>query len=91
MPYAPLRRPDQLLDDPHLQAAVSSSPCRWRTAGSGDLPKLPFASTAYEFTLRLPPPNLGEHTREVLAGLGLGAAEIDALIAAKVVLQGEGR
>jgi crotonobetainyl-CoA:carnitine CoA-transferase CaiB-like acyl-CoA transferase len=29
---------------------------------------------------RLPGPALGEHTREVLAGLGYGAAEIDALI-----------
>ncbi len=90
VPYAPLRRPDQLKDDPHLQAgqllAVPMADGR-----TGDLPKLPFASTAYDFTLRLPPPKLGEHTSEVLSSLGLGAAEIDALIAAKVVAQGEGR
>jgi crotonobetainyl-CoA:carnitine CoA-transferase CaiB-like acyl-CoA transferase len=54
----------------------------------GNLPKLPFASDAYDFAVRLPPPGLGEHTREVLAEAGLAASEIDALIAAKVVLQG---
>ena len=41
--------------------------------------------------MRLPPPKLGEHTREVLGEAGLDRAQIDALIAAGVVVQGEGR
>ena len=91
VPYAPLRRPDQLLDDPHLKESGQLLPVPMEDGRIGNLPKLPFASTAYDFTLRLPPPKLGEHTREVLAEAGLDAAEIDALIAAKVALQGEKR
>ena len=88
VPYAPLRRPDQLLDDPHLIASGQLLPVPMADGRIGNLPKLPFTSDAYDFTVRLPPPGLGEHTRAVLAEVGLPAAEIDALIAAKVVLQG---
>ncbi len=86
VPYAPLRRPDQLLDDPHLKASGQLLPVPMDGGRIGTLPKLPFASDAYEFTVRLPPPRLGEHTREVLAEAGLAAAEIETLIAEKVVL-----
>ena len=91
VPYAPLRRPDQLLDDPHLIESGQLMPVPMEDGRIGALPKLPFASTAYDFTVRLPPPKLGEHTREVLAEAGLAAAEIDALLAANVVLQGDKR
>ena len=67
VPYAPLRRPDQLMDDPHLRETGQLLPVPMADGRIGTLPKLPFASTAYDFTLRLPPPNLGEHTREVLS------------------------
>jgi crotonobetainyl-CoA:carnitine CoA-transferase CaiB-like acyl-CoA transferase len=87
VPYAPLRRPDQLLDDPHLVASGQLLPVPMDGGKIGNLPKLPFASTAYDFTLRRPPPKLGEQTREVLSELGLPAAEIDALFAATVVAQ----
>jgi crotonobetainyl-CoA:carnitine CoA-transferase CaiB-like acyl-CoA transferase len=88
VPYAPLRRPDQLLDDPHLRDSGQLLPVPMEGGKIGNLPKLPFASTAYEFTLRRHPPGLGEQTREVLAEIGLPAAEIDALVTAKVVLDG---
>jgi crotonobetainyl-CoA:carnitine CoA-transferase CaiB-like acyl-CoA transferase len=91
VPYAPVRRPDQLLDDPHLKATGQLMPIPMEDGRIGHLPKLPFSSSAYEFGLRRPAPNLGEHTREVLGEAGLDAARIDALIAAKVVAQGEGR
>jgi crotonobetainyl-CoA:carnitine CoA-transferase CaiB-like acyl-CoA transferase len=43
-----------------------------------------FSATPVDHSV--PPPLLGEHTREVLGGvLGLGAAEIDALARAGVV------
>jgi crotonobetainyl-CoA:carnitine CoA-transferase CaiB-like acyl-CoA transferase len=89
VPYAPLRRPDQLLDDPHLKESRQLLPVPMEDGRIGNLPKLPFTSSAYDFAVRLPPPKLGEHTREVLREAGLPAAEIDALIADKVVLQGE--
>jgi crotonobetainyl-CoA:carnitine CoA-transferase CaiB-like acyl-CoA transferase len=91
VPYAPLRRPDQLLDDPHLKESGQLLPVAMEDGRIGNLPKLPFASTAYDFTVRLPPPKLGEHTREVLEAAGLAVSEIDALIAANIVLQGQKR
>jgi crotonobetainyl-CoA:carnitine CoA-transferase CaiB-like acyl-CoA transferase len=49
-------------------------------------------TTLFPFTLdgerpgvRLNPPKRGEHTREVLAAIGIGQREIDALIEARVV------
>ena len=49
-------------------------------------------TTLFPFTLdgerpgvRLNPPRRGEHTREVLAGIGLASAEIDALIESRTV------
>ncbi len=89
VPYAPVKRPDQLLDDPHLKATNQLLPVPMDGGQIGNLPKLPFRSDAYEFTLRKPPPNLGENTREVLAEAGFEASDIESLIADKVVVQGE--
>jgi crotonobetainyl-CoA:carnitine CoA-transferase CaiB-like acyl-CoA transferase len=91
VPYAPLRRPDQLLDDPHLKESGQLLPVPMGDGRIGTLPKLPFASDAYDFTVRRPPPRLGEQTREVLAEAGFDPAEIDALIAEKAAMQGEER
>ena len=88
VPYAPLRRPDQLLDDPHLKASGQLMTVPMEGGKTGNLPKLPFTSTAYDFTLRYGAPGLGENTREVLAEAGMATAEIDALIAAKAIAQG---
>jgi crotonobetainyl-CoA:carnitine CoA-transferase CaiB-like acyl-CoA transferase len=91
VPYAPLQRPDQLLDDPHLKESGQLLPVPMGDGRIGTLPKLPFASDASEFTVRRPPPRLGEQTREVLAEAGYDPAEIDALIAEKAAMQGEQR
>ncbi len=88
VPYAPVQRPDQLLDDPHLHATGQLLPTPMQDGRTGNLPKLPFNSSDYEFGIRRPPPGLGEHTREVLGEAGLSQAEIDALVSAKVVLSG---
>ena len=44
VPYAPLRRPDQLLDDPHLIASGQLLPVPMADGRIGNLPKLPFTS-----------------------------------------------
>jgi crotonobetainyl-CoA:carnitine CoA-transferase CaiB-like acyl-CoA transferase len=86
VPYAPLRRPDQLVDDPHLNASnqfmLTPLPDREQPA---KLPKLPVRSSAFEMGLARPAPRLGEHTREVLAELGLAKDEIDALASRRVI------
>ena len=81
VPFAPLRRPDQLVDDPHLNAADQFVVTPLPGIGLAKLPKLPVRSSAFDMGLRRPAPGLGEHTREILAELGLTAAEIDGLAA----------
>jgi crotonobetainyl-CoA:carnitine CoA-transferase CaiB-like acyl-CoA transferase len=85
VPFAPLRRPDQLVDDPHLNASHQFVATPLPDGRTAKLPKLPVRSTAYELGLRRPPPATGEHTRAVLEELGLSTDEIDALAAHGVI------
>jgi len=85
IPFAPLRRPDQLLNDPHLNASNQFLDTPLPGRGTAKLPKMPVRSTAYEFELRRPAPELGEHTREVLTECGLTKDEIDALASRRVI------
>jgi crotonobetainyl-CoA:carnitine CoA-transferase CaiB-like acyl-CoA transferase len=85
IPFAPLRRPDQLVDDHHLNASNQFMDTPLPGRGTAKLPKMPVRSTAYEFGLRRPAPELGEHTRDVLTELGLTKDEIDALASRRVI------
>jgi crotonobetainyl-CoA:carnitine CoA-transferase CaiB-like acyl-CoA transferase len=85
IPFAPLRRPDQLVDDPHLNASGQFVDTPLPGRGLAKLPKMPVRSTEYEFRLRRPAPELGEHTREVLAEYGLSGEEMDALASRRVI------
>jgi crotonobetainyl-CoA:carnitine CoA-transferase CaiB-like acyl-CoA transferase len=85
IPFAPLRRPDQLVDDRHLNASEQFVVTPLPGRDPAKLPKLPVRSTAYEFGLRRPAPQLGEHTREVLSELGLSKEDIDALASRRVI------
>jgi crotonobetainyl-CoA:carnitine CoA-transferase CaiB-like acyl-CoA transferase len=85
VPFAPLRRPDQLVDDPHLNASGQFIATPLPGRGTAKLPKLPVRSTAFEMGLRRPAPRLGEHTLEVLQELGIPRDEIDALASRRVI------
>ncbi|MDB5915035.1 MAG: L-carnitine dehydratase/bile acid-inducible protein [Ramlibacter sp.] len=89
LPFAPIRRPEDLLDDEHLLA----------TGGLADvtLPDGPKAGQSVKTTLfpitmqgcrlgvRLQPPRLGEHSRELLSAAGYSSGEIDDLRARAVI------
>jgi crotonobetainyl-CoA:carnitine CoA-transferase CaiB-like acyl-CoA transferase len=78
LPFAPIARPWDLLDDPHLKASGGLL----RTAASGktiNVPALPLALAGKRMGKRADPPRVGEHGRELLAGLGCSPQEIERL------------
>ena len=89
LPFAPIMKPEQLLDDPHLNATGGLADI---LLTDGERAGQPVKATLFPFTLdgqrpgvRLNPPQRGEHTHEVLAALGIPEPEIDALIDARAV------
>ena len=92
LPCAPIVRPDQLFDDPHLTAsgglAPLSIPPDGSTAGSSietRTPLLPLTLDGARLPLRTHPPRLGAQSRDILERLGYRPADIEQLIADGVV------
>jgi crotonobetainyl-CoA:carnitine CoA-transferase CaiB-like acyl-CoA transferase len=74
------RLPIELLKDPQLQARGFIQEIDRAFIGRHPQPSMPFRETDKPFAIRFPPPTLGEHNHEILAGvLGLSDAEIDQL------------
>jgi crotonobetainyl-CoA:carnitine CoA-transferase CaiB-like acyl-CoA transferase len=84
LPYAPIRRPEDLYDDPHLKATGGLAPIVLpdgeRAGQTVGTTLLPFTMDGQRPGVRLSPPRVGEHTRQTLAALGKTPAEIDALL-----------
>lgn len=89
LPFAPIARPEELFDDPHLNAGGGLLPFTVtdgeRKGQQSKLPALPLEMDGQRFGLRHPVPRAGEHTREVLAGAGYSGEEIEQMLAAGVV------
>jgi crotonobetainyl-CoA:carnitine CoA-transferase CaiB-like acyl-CoA transferase len=81
LPWAPITRPEQLFDDPHLQGSGGLAPTRLPDGRETSVPLLPLAWDGARLPRRLDPPHIGEHTVEVLAAAGVPRAEIDDLLA----------
>jgi crotonobetainyl-CoA:carnitine CoA-transferase CaiB-like acyl-CoA transferase len=89
LPYAPIRRPEDLLDDPHLQATGGLADIELpdgRDAGrSIKTTLLPITLAGQRLRVRLNPPRFGAHTRPLLAGLGYDEAQIDDYLTRAIV------
>ncbi len=84
LPYAPIKKPHELVDDPHLLATGSLAPMTLPSGETTNTVLFPFAMDGQRMGVRLNPPQLGEHSAEILASLGYGVPDIAALSATDV-------
>ncbi len=80
--------PEDLVRDPHLDAVGMFTEADHPTEGRIRLIRQPVQSSTGATRLARLPPKLGQHSREILAGLGLAPGEIDDLVATSIVLDG---
>jgi len=85
LPYAPIVKPHELFDDPHLNASGGFAEVTLADGRTVKTPKLPLEMDGRRFgtELDLTPP--GGHTRALLAELGFAEADIERMAAAGVI------
>lgn len=92
LPFAPITKPEDLFDDPHLNAGGGlveiTVPNGEHAGDKAKLPALPLEMADQRFGLHHDVPREGQHSAEVLAELDYAPAEIEALIEAGRVAQG---
>ncbi len=81
LPFAPIARPEDLFDDPHLNASGGLSPVTLLNGVKTKVPLLPIEMDGQRLATRLDVPQVGSHTRELLAGAGYTQEAIERLIA----------
>jgi crotonobetainyl-CoA:carnitine CoA-transferase CaiB-like acyl-CoA transferase len=85
LPFAPVNKPGDLFDDPHLNASGGLTDITLTSGKTARTPLLPVAIDGARLANRRDPPLLGQHTRDVLAELGFVAADIDGMLDAGTI------
>ena len=88
LPYAPIARPQDLFEDPHLRATGGLAPVRMNDGSESKVPLLPLTLGGERLPVRLQPPLLGEHTEDLLREVGFGEEELAEMKAAGVIAGG---
>jgi crotonobetainyl-CoA:carnitine CoA-transferase CaiB-like acyl-CoA transferase len=76
LPYAPIVRPEQLFDDPHLQVSGGLAALITESGEETKVPLLPLTFDGERLPPRRPLPGIGAHTAEVLRSIGYSQREI---------------
>jgi crotonobetainyl-CoA:carnitine CoA-transferase CaiB-like acyl-CoA transferase len=83
LPFAPIRKPEELYQDEHLLAtgglADITLPDGARAGQTAKTTLFPFTLDGQRLGVRLDPPTMGAHTTELLHGLGYGDSDIQRL------------
>lgn len=85
LPFAPINRPEDLFDDPHLCASGALAPTVLADGRTTQLPVLPLDMGAPRDSRPRALPSVGEHTTEILAELGLSPQELAVLAADGII------
>ena len=93
LPFAPIAKPHELLDDVHLNASGGLAPITLvdgeKKGHAAKTALLPFTMDGHRMGVRLNPPRVGEHSRALLEELGIPELEIANMVAAGNVVLGE--
>ena len=76
LPFAPIGKPEEMFDDPHLNAGGGLLDMEMEDGERCKLPALPISLDGERLGLHLDPPKAGEHTEEILSELGLDIAAL---------------
>ena len=83
LPYAPIAKPEELFDDPHLQATGGLADVRLtdgpKAGQQAKAALLPFTMDGQRLGVRSDPPAQGQDTDALLTELGLSAQEVQQL------------
>lgn len=85
LPFAPIAKPEDLVDDPHLKTSGGLLDINIPDGGAVSLPALPISLSGKRPEKRLDPPHIGEHSAEILAALGYDSSEVADLIERGIV------
>jgi crotonobetainyl-CoA:carnitine CoA-transferase CaiB-like acyl-CoA transferase len=79
LPFAPINRPEDMFDDPHLNHPGAMLDLTLPDGRQTRIPTLPLEVDGARPVMRRPVPKAGEHSREICHEIGMNDAEIDAL------------
>ena len=85
LPFAPIARPEDLFEDPHLTQSGGLLDMALPTGGRVALPALPLSIEGERLGLERDPPRIGQHSTDVLAEAGYSPDEIAGLAARGVI------
>jgi len=79
LPFAPITRPEDLFNDPHLLATGGLGAINLPDGRATHAPLLPITLSGGRLGIRLSPPRTGQHTNAILTGLGYTSEQILAM------------
>lgn len=79
IPFAPIARPEDLFEDPQLNEGNALLSVKMPNGKKSKLPKFPLEYGGAEVEKRMDPPEIGEHTKDVLEALTYDEEQINKL------------